>query len=261
MGSPGNFDRFLYLVCLSIINFMSTVKITTSQNIELDYDLASLGERMLAYLLDSLIILAYIILLALVVFNLYSTSGSEQVYLLLALPVAFYSLLSEIFMNGQSVGKKVLKIKVISLDGGNPSFGQYLLRWILRLLDISMTSGLGAIISIAVTEKAQRIGDLVAGTTLIKTVPRTTLQQTLYMPTAQPDYKISFPEVEALSDADMQLIKEVILNVRRSGNTMLALHAAEKIESRLQISRGQSEPQYFLMTLLNDYNYLTSQAG
>jgi uncharacterized RDD family membrane protein YckC len=238
---------------------MSTVKITTSQNIELDYELASLGERMLAYLLDALIILAYIILLALVVFNLYTTNGNEQVYLFLLLPVAFYSLLSEIFMNGQSVGKKVLKIKVISLDGGNATFGQYLLRWVFRLLDISMTSGLGAIISIAITERAQRIGDLVAGTTLIKTVPRTTLQQTLYVPNPQQDYQVSFPEVETLSDADMQLIKEVILNVRRSGNTMLALHAAEKIEARLQISRGQAEPQYFLLTLLSDYNYLTSR--
>jgi hypothetical protein len=113
----------------------------------------------------------------------------------------------------------------------------------------------------SVTERGQRIGDIVAGTTIIKTVPRTSLQQTLYVPNQQDDYRVTYPEVEILSDADMQLIKEVILNVRRSGNSMLALHAAEKIETRLQISRGQFEPEYFLRILLSDYNYLTSRTG
>lgn len=240
---------------------MSTVRITTSQNIELDYELASLGERILAWLLDALIILAYVLVLSLGIFSSVTSRDGEVFFMILLLPVFLYSLLSEILLNGQSVGKKILKIKVISLDGGSAGFAQYLLRWVFRLVDISLTSGLGAIITVAVTDRAQRIGDLVAGTTLVKTVPRTSLQETLYVPQPEQvqDYKVRYPEVINLADADMQLIKEVILNVRRSGNTMLALQAAEKVEQKLQVSRGHDDPQQFLTSLLSDYNYLTSQ--
>jgi len=102
------------------------------------------------------------------------------------LPPFLYQLLCEIFLNGQSVGKKLLRLKVIAADGGQPSISQYLIRWLFLTIDIPSAWIIFAIsvqaipwwwiififsglICVIVTPYSQRIGDLVAGTILIDT--------------------------------------------------------------------------------------------
>lgn len=236
---------------------MNTIKITTTQNIELEYELASVGERIAGYFIDLLIIIAYLIIIFFIMIGGKIIGWDSWIVFLFFIPVFFYDLISEVYMNGQSVGKKVIKIKVVSLDGGQASVGQYLIRWLFRLVDFSMTNNLCALISVAVSERKQRVGDMVAGTTLIRTSPRTALQQTIYVPTQQVDYIVSFPEVANLADKDMQLIKEVIISVNRTGNMMLAHEASEKIKQTLHIQSSMA-PLHFLQALLSDYNHLTS---
>src|SRR3954449_5649703 len=144
---------------------MAVISITTSQNIELEYDLASLGERIVATIIDLVILVGYIILIGMFT-NFSDGLGYKYgwVYMFLFLPITFYSLLCETFLNGQSVGKKVIGIKVISLNGNPASFGQYLIRWVFRLVDLWIGSFMLAVIMIAVSEKHQRMGDIVAGT-------------------------------------------------------------------------------------------------
>jgi len=237
---------------------MHTIKITTTQNIELEYDLASVGERIASYIIDVIIIGAYLIAVFMFIMNYALLNQNDWMVFIFFIPVFFYDLASEVYMNGQSVGKRVMNIKVVSLDGGQPTLGQYILRWLFRIVDFSMISQLCAVICVAATERKQRIGDMVAGTTVVRTVPRTGLQQTLYVPTPQADYVVTFPEVANLADTDMQLIKEVILK-SNTGNTTLARHAMEKIEQTLNI-RSDMEPGQFLQVLLADYNYITSRA-
>lgn len=240
---------------------MAVISIVTTQNIELEYDLASLGERIVATIIDLAILIGYFIVISL--FTSLSAnffeSGFAWMYVFLFLPAAFYSLVSETFLNGQTVGKRVMGIKVISLNGNQASFAQYLMRWLFRLIDIWLFGFVVATIVVAVTEKNQRTGDLVAGTTLVKTKPRTALQQTLYTPAASTNYAVNYPEVTSLSDADMQLIKEVILSVQKTGNTMLALQTVRKIETILNIKSRNEEPVNFLYTVLADYNHLTAK--
>lgn len=239
---------------------MSTIAVTTSQNIELDYDLGSLGERIVAGLIDYGIILAYIIILSITIsFANMKGPGMQLILFIAFLPICFYSLLSELLLHGQSVGKRVMKIKVISLNGEQPGFGQYLIRWLFRLIDIWLFSAMIAIISIAVAEYRQRLGDLVAGTTVVKTKPRTTFSQTLYMPVIDENYKVIYPEVIHLKDSDIQLIKEVMMSAKKNGNTLLALEAMRKVEKILNI-KSQHDAILFLETILSDYNYLAAQA-
>ena len=241
---------------------MAVISITTTQNIELDYDLASLGERMVAAIIDLVILVGYFILIELFgTFsnNLYSSDVGWVAFFIIMLPVTFYSLLSETFLNGQTVGKRVMGIKVISLSGNQAAFSQYLIRWLFRLVDLWMSSFVLATIMVAATEKHQRLGDIVAGTTLVKTIPRTAVQQTLYMPVADTSYLANYPEVIQLSDSDMQLVKEVIINVQKSGNTSLALQTMNKIEDVLKIRSRHEDPVSFLYALLSDYNHLTSK--
>lgn len=241
---------------------MQTITITTPQNIELEYELGSLGDRIVGAIIDWLIIIAYVVVIIATI-GLGHFGGLSGIYkfliILLALPAVFYDLASELLLNGQSLGKKVMSIKVISLSGEQPSFSQYLIRWVFRLIDFTISSNMVGVIMVAVTEKKQRLGDLIAGTTLVKTKPRTALHDTWYEPATANTYQVTYPEVIDLKDHDVQLIKEVILSVRRTGNTMLALQAQQKIEQVLHIQSRQPEPMLFLQRVLLDYNYLTSQ--
>src|SRR4028118_785707 len=166
---------------------MNIISITTSQNIELEYELGSVGDRILGSIIDGIIKTAYaIFVMATFVFgNSRVFSGLYIVFLvLLALPFVFYNLASELLLNGQSVGKKIMGIKVLSLSGEPPSFSQYLNRWVFRLVDFTLSGNMVGLIMVAATEKKQRLGDLIAGTILVKTKPRTQLNDTWYEPTA-----------------------------------------------------------------------------
>jgi uncharacterized RDD family membrane protein YckC len=241
---------------------MNSISITTAQNIDVEYVPGSLGDRIVARLIDKIILGAYIIVvLAIIGFSNFSqfTSNNGWIVFLLILPVVFYHLICELAFDGQSAGKKVMAIKVISLTGEQPSIGQYLNRWIFRLVDFTLTGNFLAVIMVAVSEKKQRLGDLVAGTAVVKTKVRKELQDTIYQPVHETSYQVTYPQVTNLKDSDVQIIKEVVQNVRKTGNTMLALQAQQKLEQILQIMSRQAEPMQFLQVVLADYNYITSQ--
>ncbi|RZJ66114.1 MAG: RDD family protein, partial [Flavobacterium sp.] len=174
---------------------------------------------------------------------------------------AFYDLVCELTMNGQTFGKKIMKIKVVSLDGTQPTFGQYLIRWLFRMIDFGFPFGWGvvALVSVAFTKNHQRLGDLLAKTTLIKTTPRTQLNQVAFNFSLPENYEPQFKEVMHLNDRDVELIHEVLTGYYQTGNAYLIYAMAAKIKAHLFVSipPGMNELQ-FLETVLKDYNYVTS---
>ena len=148
---------------------MDNFQIETAQNVTIKQQVAPLSTRIGAFLIDLLIITGYYILILLIM-NALGFSLNESLYVyyaLLSLPVFFYSLLFETLMNGQTPGKYLSKIRVTKIDGSKPTFGSYLIRWVLRLIDISLASGSVALLTILLNGKGQRLGDLAAGTTVI----------------------------------------------------------------------------------------------
>jgi len=120
---------------------MQKIQIETSQNVTIEYELASIGDRVVAQLLDFLILSGYMIGLVLLMYLLNSAGGffgGIAFWIILYLPVFFYDLLLETFLNGQSFGKKIRKIKVVKVDGSQPTFISYFLRWILKTVDVSL---------------------------------------------------------------------------------------------------------------------------
>ena len=72
-------------------------------------------------------------------------------------------------MSGQTLGKKLLGIRVARLDGGTPTTGNIVLRTILRPIDgLPFAYLLGLIVILATGQRRQRIGDLAGGTTVTK---------------------------------------------------------------------------------------------
>ncbi len=252
---------------------MQTVKIRTSQNIDIDYEVAGLGERVLARIVDIGVFTGvfYIIYFIIIFFYIsqieqLQSGGGLPVFLIVLLIIysilfIFYDLVAEIYFNGQSIGKYAIKIKVVNIDGARPTLGQYFLRWVFRLVDFGITFGIGALVSVAVSEKKQRIGDLIAGTTLIKTKPRTTLNE-LFLNSQDENYEPVFPSVNNLSDEDVTLIHEVISNFKSTRNSSLVYNMALRVKEHLavEIPRGMNDFD-FLQTVIKDYSYITSRTG
>lgn len=135
---------------------MHTIEITTAQNVVIQFMLASIIERIIAFAVDLIVIMiCYSIL---VFFFLRIFGESESVFVMPTIILAFYSLIFERFLNGQSLGKLLVGIKVVKVDGGQPEGVELFKRWSLRLLDIYLSLGSLGIISIASSEKNQRLG-------------------------------------------------------------------------------------------------------
>jgi len=240
---------------------MNTYSFDTTQNIAVEYPLAGVGDRVLATLIDGAIYVAYYILFALFISLVVAGGGNSGMAIFVTvvffLPLMFYNLACEIWMNGQTLGKKAMHIRVMSLKGGNATISQYFVRWLLRLVDMFIGSGLVAFVSVLASEKNQRLGDLAAGTIVVKTNIKVGVDNSIeQLQAISTTYEPQYPEVEHLDSADIALIKDVINTVNKTNNTMLALELANKIEQKTGAVRGMREPINFLYTILTDYQHL-----
>jgi len=241
---------------------METIRISTAQNVDIDYEVAGLGERIVARIIDLggfivLYIVAFILMMVASISRL-QTVGLTMIIIFFVIFI-FYDLICEIFMDGQTFGKKIMKIKVISLDGGQPTFGQYLMRWVFRIVDFGLGWGVVALICVAASKNHQRVGDMLAKTTLIKTVPRTQMENVAFTITPAEDYQPVFKEVMHLNDREVELIHEVLTGFYQTGNPQLIYAMTSKIKEHItpSIPEGMNELQ-FLETVMKDYSYLTT---
>ncbi|MGZ3861987.1 MAG: RDD family protein [Bacteroidia bacterium] len=238
---------------------MDSVAVNTTQNVVIDYQPAGLGNRILAGLLDMIFKWAYIltmviVLLATNVFDSRSTTGTVTIIFILAVPYVFYDLLFEIFAQGQSLGKKIMKIKVVKLDGTQPSVGSFLLRWLIRFFEIDLMSGVVAFVSIAASKNKQRLGDMAAGTTVIIVRPAVTLRDTILQAEQKTGYKISFPQVANLTEKDMEIMKEVYDFYMKTGKTEGLAKLAGKVKTKAGIQTNMRDGE-LISTLMKDYNH------
>lgn len=236
---------------------MDKFQIETAQNVSIHQQVANVSDRIGAFLLDGLFMTAYYILVILLARYISDTSIFESIafWSLITLPVFFYHLFFETFFNGQSPGKSILKIRVVKLDGSKPTFGSYLVRWVLRIVDITFASGSVALLTILLNGKGQRLGDLAAGTTVISEKQMTKLSDTLSV-AIPADYKPTFPQVTTLNDADVQTIKDLYYKALREKNHKVINKLHTKIIELTGITTDM-KPINFVEVVINDYHYYT----
>ena len=266
---------------------MKRLQINTTQNVNIDFSLASELQRIGAFAIDNVLKLAYVILIYSFITVATIDEMSEDtwsrmsLHILILLPVLFYSLYSEILMNGQTLGKRALNIKVVNVDGFKPSITDYLIRWFLRLIDFNMffilivyasTLGLDkyavgitllflvgkcvGIISVAVSSKNQRIGDISANTVVIYLRDKAKFSQTIleeigdrYIPT--------YPNVIQLSDNDARIIKDTFSVASKNKDYATLIKLRKKIEEVAKIKSLEKSDIEFIDKVLKDYNYYT----
>jgi uncharacterized RDD family membrane protein YckC len=266
---------------------MAMVKINTAYNVNIDFELAGLDKRFFAWLIDFFVRAIYVYIIFKVLTSIYNDSDldyeerSEKIivaYVVTMIPIYFYFLFFEVFFNGQSIGKKILKIRVASIEGYKPTATQYLTRWVIRLVDLGFISiiflGMGgllgtwvgrlafiipniiAIILLLNSKKEQRLGDLASGTVVIKLNPSTQISDTIFEAVGK-EYKVVYNNVLKLSDRDITIIKTAMQGYEKSGNDSTLWLIAQKLQQVLGISEI-GDPYYMLDTVLKDYNYLSA---
>lgn len=237
---------------------MSESTIITGQFVRISQTPASLGERMLALIIDYVFLFVYVVgfSIALSYLKIHTYSGFSFFFLfvIVYLPVLCYSLLCEVFNRGQSLGKRLLNLRVVKADGSTPSLSSYLLRWLLFPIDLPLTGGLGVIV-ILLTKNHQRLGDLAAGTIVIKEKNYRKIQVSLdeydYL---TKDYHPVYPPAADLSLEQVNVINKTLSSGSKDRARRIRL-LADKVRTLLSIKQVEGSDEKFLQTLLRDYQY------
>jgi len=234
---------------------MDNFQIQTAQNVSIDQNLANYFERAAAFTIDILILAAYAFLVGLFA-NIIDLS-SMAVGMTVSLPFLLYHLVMELTMNGQSIGKAAMKIRVVCVDGSKPKAGNYLIRWCLRLIDISISFGSVASLFILFGGKGQRLGDLAAKTMVISEKERIDFSQTIVMDVPE-NYQPKYPQVTIFSDEDMRQTKAIYIKAKRQREYHLINKLHQQLMTKMEVQPTE-QPIKFVEIVLRDYNYYTQR--
>lgn len=237
---------------------MADSTIITGQYVRIDQAAASLGERLLARIIDYVLLALYIISSLYVIGKLPGGMKNGDMFIFtlffLYVPVLGYSLFFELFNQGQTPGKRLMNIRVVMKDGSTPSLGAYLLRWLLFLVDVPLTGGLG-VIFILVNKDNQRIGDLAAGTLVIRTRQYRKVKVSLdeYSHLLE-GYSPVFPQAARLSLEQVRVIERALASSGKTRKIYLA-QLGMKLKKVLSLDAAPMEDEELLRQLVKDYQY------
>lgn len=207
----------------------------------------------------------------------------EIIYIILLFPVLFYSLWTEYVFNGQTVGKMLCRIRVVKLNGYHAGFTEYFTRWAFRLVDfwtgmfmilffipifgeetgsilaglMMMGSGMVAFFSIIRTRNSQRIGDILAGTTVLKLREKHSMDITI-LEDIRDTYVPVYSQVIKLTDNDARIIKDTFVVARKNRDYATLKRLRTKLETVMEVE-GKGEDVEFIDTVMKDFNYYTQK--
>lgn len=207
----------------------------------------------------------------------------DILFTILLFPALFYSLWTETLFNGQTLGKLICKIKVVKLNGYRAGFTEYFTRWAFRLIDfwtgsfmllffipifgeetavilagmLLMMSGLVAFILIIRTKNAQRLGDIVAGTTVLKLREKHSIDITI-LEDIKETYVPRYSQVMRLTDNDARIIKDTFVIARKNRDYTTLKRLRNKLENVMDVKTDQSDVE-FIDTVMKDFNYYTQK--
>lgn len=235
---------------------MRKISITTAQNIVIDFRLATIGQRFLAFGIDCIIIAAgsgfFSLLLASINTDLLVVSG------LLAM---LYTLVMELVFSGQTLGKMALKIRVVSLDGKEPHPLDFVIRWSFRIIDIWFSIGALAVVMISTSPRAQRLGGVLSNTMVVSLGSESGLSlRDILRIEDRSKYAPVYFDVIRFSEDEMLTVKAVLDRHARYHNESHAIlleSTAERCGKVLELNAIPENRIEFLRTLIKDYIVLT----
>ncbi len=238
---------------------MAQTNFITSQYVCVHQKAATVLQRFCAFLLDLVFMNICLMVLGMILGLLAWNSGTAPLVLalILTIPILMYPLLMEVFYHGQSFGKKLMGIKVVSLDGSTPAISSYILRWVLLLVDMTGFIGLT---SIVFTRNSQRLGDLAAGTTVVRLERERQNYRLFNFSFAEANYCPNYPQVTNLSMPQFRLIANILYSRHSFVRNNRLLRLAEKTRRVMGVNVAQgTDAEHFLVNVYNDYQYYMSK--
>lgn len=275
---------------------MKTIQIKTPMNVNVEAKFASPGLRIVAFLIDLFVVFLYLrgvffLFDDILKHNIFDYEGSyydisvfyDTLFTLALFPAFFYSLWSEMVFNGQTVGKMVVGTRVVKINGYRAKFTEYFTRWAFRLIDfwtglflvlfliplvgelnamiigylLLIVSGLVAFIFIVRTENSQRLGDVVAGTTVLKLKEKHSIDITILEELSE-DYVPQYTQVMLLSDNDARIIKDTFMVAKKNRDYATMRRLKKRLEQVMNVESDE-RAEDFINTVMKDFNYYTQK--
>ncbi len=242
---------------------MQHIELLNAQNVTIQYETASLWQRMGAYLVDLFIMgVSLLVLIVILITVMQGMISQESSAAIASSIVGFYSLINEYFFNGTSPGKRAFSLKIVSLDGESIFFSQLFARWACRFIDIWLSMGTIGMVFISGNQSGQRLGDVLAGTAVVKTrnSMRFKLRSLQNLPNRD-NYTGLYPNVVNLREEEVLLIKKLLERYIRSGKnncySEMIFTAVNKVCARLQMPKPEMDGHLFLKEIIKEYIILT----
>jgi uncharacterized RDD family membrane protein YckC len=144
------------------------LEIRTAENVGVGYDIAGLGSRILAFLLDLVVVSLILLVMELFLIALLPDGGAGAG--LISVGVAFFSItgyfvIAEATSAGRTPGKRALSLRVVRGDGGAPGAPEAVVRTLVRYVDLLFGIGL---FFMFFDVRYRRLGDFAAGTVVVR---------------------------------------------------------------------------------------------
>lgn len=157
--------------------------VATPERVAFAYETAGLGSRFVAQLIDVLLLAGLLLAITLLGIGIGMLTDSRA-GLLFVLLIGFavlwgYFMVGEAVWSGQTLGKRLLRLRVVGVSGEPISAMQAIIRNLVRLVDFLPSYYLVGVIVMFVTQRSQRLGDLAAGTMVVKERGAVSLRQLL----------------------------------------------------------------------------------
>jgi uncharacterized RDD family membrane protein YckC len=240
--------------------------IVTPEAVVLEFETAGVGSRLPALVFDLFLQLAavYVVAMAVVAVSGVATGGNPGWPTAVLLILSFFAILvgypaaSETFWDGRTVGKALFGLRVVTREGAPIRFRHAALRAVLRVFEIVLLLGAPAVVAATLSRDSQRLGDLVAGTIVIRERRGDGAASVVSFP---PPYGyegyVTSLDVSSLGTEQYGLIRSFLLRSNQltpNARSVLAVRLANPLALRLNHTPPSTlAPELFLASVASAY--------
>jgi uncharacterized RDD family membrane protein YckC len=216
------------------VEYADRVEIVTPEGVDLSLELGGLGSRFIGELVDSTLKGVLIGLLAAALYGIGGGVGTAFFAIGAFLVWFFYDVLFEVLANGRTPGKRVSGIRVVMADGAPIGFPASSIRNLIRIVDGPATGYVAGVVAIVASKRNQRLGDMAAGTLVVRETPAAKQPWPQYQPL--PAQHADNWDVSAVTNEEIATVRQYLdrrWTLEDSARHQLAWQLAEGLRPKV----------------------------